>query len=223
MGDYWTKSISFECYHNEEHVQLTADPPQVNRTIYPKMRIAACDYYRQSGDSSALTTRHLVIVPDEGLFNAPMNIEDTTAGGYVLSKFRTTYKAGAVNAFNAFFGSSHILPYREYLVNAVTDGRPTGGGWFDCNVKLMDERQVYGSLIFDSGASDGSNDYNRYSVSCKQLPLFKVRPDLISNRQYFWLRNIISTSRFASVNNNGNCDCNNASDVNGVRPAALIH
>ena len=31
---------------------------------------------------------------------------------------------------------------------------------------------------------------------------------------------VVSAANFANVNSNGNCDCNNASNTNGVRPVA---
>ncbi|MCC8063668.1 MAG: DUF6273 domain-containing protein [Clostridiales bacterium] len=37
-------------------------------------------------------------------------------------------------------------------------------------------------------------------------------------RATWWLRDVVSASNFAYVNNNGNANANNASNVNGVRP-----
>jgi len=34
----------------------------------------------------------------------------------------------------------------------------------------------------------------------------------------WWLRDVVSGANFANVNWNGNADCNNASNSNGVRP-----
>ena len=104
-------------------------------------------------------------------------------------------------------------------------GRASGGAWCDSVVELLDERMVYGVPIFDSASTDGGDTIpNRYSVSCKQLNLFRHRPDLISNRQWYWLRNVVSAAFFATVNGRGLCDCDTASNAGGgVRPAALIY
>ena len=140
------------------------------------------------------------------------------------SKMRTVGLKRAEAIFKACFGENHVLSHREYLVNAVTDGKPSAGAWFDSLVELLDERQVYGSLIFDSGNPDGSTVPNRYSVACKQLNLFRHRPDLIvSSRQWWWLRNVVSPASFAAVSNAGDCTYDSASNVCGVRPLALIY
>ncbi len=216
VGDKWSKSITFS-------TTVAGDTTQ-SVTITPTMAILDCDYYRNVGDSSGLTRGHIVVAPLTTLYTAPMNKGvNTTTGGYVGSDMYTKYLDGAKNAFNAFFGAAHILSHRDYLVNAVSDGKPSGGAWFDSTVELMDERQVYGSLIFDSGNPDGSTVPNRYSTGCKQFNLFRHRPDLISNRQYYWLRNVVSGAYFALVNDAGGCASSNASGVGGVRPLALIY
>ena len=37
-------------------------------------------------------------------------------------------------------------------------------------------------------------------------------------RANWWLRDVVSATNFANVNNNGNANYNNASNSNGVRP-----
>lgn len=37
-------------------------------------------------------------------------------------------------------------------------------------------------------------------------------------RANWWLRDVVSGAYFANVNWNGNANCNNASNANGVRP-----
>ena len=215
VGDYWTVSNLSYTYTDENGDTQTA-------TYSGTLRIIDIDYYLKAGDT-ILSTHHIVVMPDGSMFTAPMNDTNTTAGGYVDSKMRTVYLARAKAILEAFFGSSHLLSYRDYLVNAVTNGRPTGGAWMDCKVELADERQAYGSCIFDSGASDGSNVYIRYAVACKQFNLFRHRPDMISNRQWYWLRNVVSPSRFANVNGSGHCYYFDASTAGGgVRPFALV-
>ena len=186
------------------------------------MRIADLDYFLRCGDTD-LGTHHVVVAPDASMFLHCMNDTNTTEGGYVNSKMRTVGLKRAEAIFKACFGENHILSHREYLVNAVTDGKPSAGAWFDSLVELMDERMVYGSLIFDSGASDGATVRNRYSAANSQLSLFRHAKHLISNRQYYWLRNVVSAACFAGVYNDGNAYCDSASNVGGVRPAALIY
>ena len=42
------------------------------------------------------------------------------------------------------------------------------------------------------------------------------------NRQWYWLRNVVSSAHFADVGGPGRAGANNASDVHGVRPFALL-
>jgi len=52
--------------------------------------------------------------------------------------------------------------------------------------------------------------------------LFTFRPDMISNRQWFWLRDVVSAANFADVSAGGNADSSGASYASGVRPAFSI-
>ena len=113
-----------------------------------------------------------------------------------------------------------ILTHREYLTNAVSNGYPSAGAWFDSTLELPNEIMMYGSLVF-TPAGDGTVVVNRYTIGKTQLALFTVVPKMISNRATFWLRDIVSSANFANVNNNGNTNYNNASNSNGVRPDSL--
>ena len=194
IGDYWT----------------------INNVVY---RIAAFDYYLRCGDTD-LTTHHAVIVPDSSLYSAKMNDTNTTAGGYVGSQMYTTNLADAKTTIKTAF-SGHVLSHRIYLVNAVSNGRPSGGAWCDSEVDLMNEQMVYGGSIF-SPTSDGSTVPSNHRVEKSQLPLFRYRPDLISNRVWYWLRDIVSAADFAIVYNGGLAAFSNASNSAGVRPAFCI-
>ena len=230
-------------YANVNGTALSAQPEEgadiseagyyekVDSTYSGTMRVADCDYYLRAGDSD-LTTHHVVVVPDANMFTAPMNATNITEGGYVGSKMRTEYLKRAEAIFKACFGENHVLKHREYLVNAVKDGKASGGAWCDSFVELLDERMAYGAVNFDSSSPDGTGadwqaiaaSFNRYSVSCKQLNLFRHRPDMISNRQWYWLRNVVSAACFALVSIFGFCHCYAASNAGGgVRPAALIY
>lgn len=192
-------------------------------------RIAAFDYYLNSGDT-VCTTHHAVIVPDTCLYNAQMHntssgqyesgAANTTAGGYVGSDMYTknleTAKTTIKNAF-----SGHVLKHRIYLTNAVANGRASAGAWCDSEVDLMCEQMVYGSGIF-SPVSDGSNVPVNYRVEKSQLPLFQNELSRICNRNNWWLRDVITASSFARVSDDGYADYGNASYSRGVRPAFCI-
>lgn len=192
-------------------------------------RIAAFDYYLNSGDTSC-TTHHVVIVPDTCLYNAQMHntssggyeggAANTTDGGYVGSDmYKSNLEQAKTTIKSAFSG--HVLKHRIYLTNAVANGRASGGAWCDSEVDLMCEQMVYGSGIF-SPVSDGSNVPANYRVEKSQLPLFQHEPSRICNRNNWWLRDVITASNFARVSGNGHAACGSASNSLGVRPAFCI-
>ena len=193
------------------------------------VRIAAFDYYLNSGDTSC-TTHHVVIVPDTCLYNAQMHntrsggyesgAANTTAGGYVGSDmYKSNLEQAKTTIKSAFSG--HVLKHRIYLTNAVANGRASGGAWCDSEVDLMCEQMVYGSGIF-SPVSDGSNVPANYRVEKSQLPLFQpvfLGEELLATT---FANHIHTASRFALVDYDGNAGYHAASHSNGVRPAFCI-
>lgn len=195
IGDYWT----------------------IGGVVY---RIAAFDYYYRAGDTD-MTTHHVTLVPDANMYTHVMNDTNITTGAYVGSKMYTEGLTQAKTTINSAFGEAHVLKHRQYLQNATTDGYASGGSWYDSTVELMTEQNVYGGKIF-SNIQNGTALTNSYTVDKSQYPLFAFRPDMISNRQWFWLRDVVSASYFAYVNGTGNAYYGNASVAGGVRPAFSI-
>lgn len=182
-------------------------------------RIAAFDYYLNCGDTSC-TKHHVVIVPDTCLYNHVMNDTNITTGGYVGSKMYTEGLEQAKTTIKAAF-SGHVLSHRVYLTNAVTDGHPSAGAWCDSEVDLMNEQMVYGGAIF-MPIANGSTLYTNYRVEKSQLPLFAHEPSRICNRNNWWLRDVVSASIFALVDNLGYAGYYNAGASFGIRPAFCI-
>lgn len=182
-------------------------------------RIAAFDYYYNCGDTSC-TTHHAVIVPDTCLYTHVMNDTNITTGGYVGSKMYTEGLEDAKTTIKAAF-SGHVLSKRIYLTNATSNGYASAGAWCDSEVDLMCEQMVYGSGIF-SPVSTGSVVPANYRVEKSQLPLFQHDPSRICNRATWWLRDVITASRFADVYYYGGANYNTASTSYGVRPAFCI-
>lgn len=196
IGDYWT----------------------INGVNY---RIAALDYWYHCGDTNC-AQHHALLVPDSALYTYHMNAANTTEGGYIGSDM---YKNGLTQAnttIKAAFGDAHILYHRQHFTNAVTDGIPSGGTWYDDSICLMNEAMVYGTKFF-SCLPTGTNWPNNYTIDQGQLPLFNMAPWFIHNRQDCWLRDVVSASGFANVHWGGRCSAGSASDVSGVRPAFAIY
>ena len=211
LGDYWT----------------------VSGITY---RIAGFDYWLHTGNTEC-TTHHVVIVPDQNMLNADgstthyMDTSNDTTKGYAGTGFftgknrdnsnntaRATCRSMAQNAF----GSSHILTHKELFTKTSANGKPTAGDWYDSDIDMMNERMVYGNPVFEP-ANDGTTIPYLYTIDKTQLPLFAARPDLITNRANWWLRDVVSSSNFAYVGDNGLWSNNSASNANiGVRPAFAI-
>lgn len=180
-------------------------------------RIAAFDYYYKTGDTPCIT-HHVVIVPDTILYNAAMNSTDTTTGGYVGSAMYTANLEQAKTIIKTAFGSAHVITKRELLTTAVNGNTPSGWAWFDSEVELMNEVQVYGSVAW------GAHDGNGYNVASDdgQFPLFVFDRTKLHNRENYWLRDVSSATIFSLVDGSGNASRFFASGSFGVRPVFAI-
>lgn len=195
IGDYWT----------------------LNGTRYD---IADMDYWYNCGDETVFNRHHLVMIPHAALYDAKMNETNTTEGGYVGSDMYTTNLDQAKTKIGTDFGTM-LLTHREYLVNAVTDGCPSAGAWFDSTVDLMNEIMVYGCYVYTPG-NNGINLSKRTTINKQQLALFALSPRSINTRSTIWLRDVVSASNFANVSNRGAATSYDASLTYGVRPVFAI-
>lgn len=182
-------------------------------------RIVDMDYWYNTG-STALTTHHLVIMPDTNLYSYVMNDDMTTTGGYVGSKMYTTGLTQAKTTIAAAFPDM-VLTHKEYLSNAVTNGVVTGMAFKDSTVELPSEIMIYGTNIF-SAINDGTATFNGYTFCKTQLALFDVAPKFITNRDEYWFRDVVSGDCFARVSYRGGANCSYAINVIGVRPVFSI-
>ncbi len=217
VGDHWD-------FTNVPYTWTDDENQPHNDVFTGTFRILDCNYLLRSGDTEC-TTPHLMVAPDANLFTRAMNPTNTTVGAYAGSEMRTKNSglARARAIFEACFGAGTLMPHRVYLQNAVTDGKPSAGAWMDsAGAELMTEQQAYGGLALNSGSPDGVSVPNRYTIGCKQFNLFRHRPDLISNRRWFWLQDVVSAAYFANVNASGYCYYSYASHASGVRPAFAL-
>ena len=222
-GDYITKQVTIP--------QVLADDGTTvlfaGGTYTVKWVIADCDYWINKGDT-AMETHHVAIVPQTPIFDARMNATNTTEGGYVGSEmYKKIIPACATGIVNAF-GSEHILEFRDAITNSVDTSHASSGitqwtgtpGWWgewvpvQCN--LMSEKMVYGAPICSAGAMDNS-------VATRQMSAFRLSEKLINySRQRWWLRDVISSTYFASVHSRGYAGTGGAILMIGVRPFALL-
>ena len=232
---------------NKHHVTIMPDAPLYNASMNPTNTTdggyAGSVMYRGTTvytapvgttyyTTSACTTEGGTIetatevTPVSGGTAGSIVISDTTY--YVLLAdctqsydARSSGLASAKDTVVNAFGDTHILGMRKYLVNAASEGVGTGGGWFDSFLELPNEVNMYGSCIVGAMNSNNINHY-KYTVDKTQFPLFRFAPDLISNRQYFWLQDIVTSAFFARVYNNGTANGHNIYSSYGVRPVFSI-
>lgn len=174
------------------------------------------DYRLHCGDTE-LTTHHMLVFPDKSFYNGVMNDTNVTTGGYYGSKMKTSGLANALATIKADFGADHILTHRQLLTNAVANGASSGWAWYDSQIDLMNESMVYGHEAWSA-----HHGYDT-GIDKSQLALFQARPDLITNRENWWLRDVASARNFAAVGDNGRARDASASSSLGVRPAFLIY
>ena len=203
--------------------QFVGDTITINGRTYI---LAHANYWLHTGDTDCTANHWVVISPNMG--NAKMNSDNSTTGGYLGSGFRSgtnhdstpnTALADAIATIKSDFGASHILSHREYLDNAVTGGYPSAGAWVDSEAELMSQIMAYGNRFYDPSTNLGITIPAIYSVDKSQLALYAQRPDLLSDRSDWWLRDVVSAVSFAVVNGSGLAYYLAASPSYGVRLA----
>ena len=161
----------------------------------------------------------MLVIPDKSFYNGVMNDTNVTTGSYYGSKMKTSGLANALATVKADFGADHILTHRVLLANAVSNGASSGWAWYDSQIDLMNEHMVYGSYAWGGGVQNGYDT----GIDKSQLALFQARPDLITNRENWWLRDVQSATYVCDVGSDGRADAWGASNSLGVRPAFLIY
>lgn len=185
-------------------------------------RIAAFDYYYQTGDEGGIcTTHHVTIVPDVCLDSQQMNTKNIVTNGYVGSAMYTANLENSKTIIANAFGSSHILSHRNILNNLVSSGRQTGAVWRDSTVELMTEQNVFGTSYFSIPSTTSTASF-LLRADKSQFPLFTFQPWRIGGRQWYWLRDVASTTQFSLVDGQGICSYYIASGTAGVRPSFSI-
>ena len=223
LGTSYTADLKADISSGKFEIARVGGFLTINSHVY---LFAHPDYWLHCGDTEC-TTHHMVVVPlSSSLISGKMNNSNVTTGGYLGSDFKTGANSNTALAdikaiIETDFGASNILTHREYFTNAVTNGKPSGGAWADSDIDLMNEIMVYGCPIF-TPANDGSTVPALYTTDKTQLELFAKRPDLITTRGGWWLRDVVSSAYFANVGNSGVAGGTDASDSRGIRPAFAI-
>lgn len=181
---------------------------------------------RRKGDTN-FDEPSLVIMAVDPLFKADgssthyMNDSDTTTGGYVGTKYRSTYRSQCKTMFSNFFGSDHIATRRELMCNAVANGVPSGWAWTDADIELPTEQNMVGQSCWS--VTQGDNAYN-IGTQWGQFRLFQLAPYLAINISYrIWERDVVSASTFAILDYSGSANTTGASKSNvSLSPYGVI-
>lgn len=179
-------------------------------------RIVDIDYWYRLGDTSC-AKHHVVLMPDRPLYQDVMNDSNVTTGGYMLSKLRTKGLDNAKKTINSAFGAANVLNYRSYLINATTSGYPSAGAWDDSTVEIPNEIMIFGSYI-SASVNTGNGAALMDTMDNKQLAGMRMGSALAPARDNWWIRDIVSSSKFSCFMSNGITHWADASASRGVRP-----
>ncbi len=190
--------------------------------------IADLDNYLYSGDSTKiLTQHHATIIPATPLTTAKMNEKNTTEGGYYGSDMVKTTLPEILSTYIKPVFEEHVIKYRNLLSKSVnleatnkypgTKGASNSWDWYDRELDLMSEINVYGSIITSSSLYDIGIDNRQYAI-------FQLKPEFVNGvgRFNYWLKDVSCSTSFVGVFSNGNSDTYNASNSRGIRPRFLI-
>lgn len=215
LGTQFTAEMSANIKNGTFKDLYCGDYLVINGTTY---RFMDLDYLYKTGDTS-LDTHHILVVPDAPMYNHVMNDANTTEGGYVGSKMYISGLDQALAKIKADFGESHIVTYRNLLVNTVSNGVPSSWAWYSRQIDLMNEEMVCGTRAWSQASQNGYDAGTNKS----QLAAFQHNHSLISScRSWYWLRAVRSSADFCYVNSGGLTNANGASGAGGVRPWFLI-
>ena len=224
LGTSYTAELKADIVSGKFEKAVVGGYLTINDHVY---YFAHPDYWLHTGDTEC-TDHHMLVVPAGKLGAGKMNAANDTVGAYIGSGLKSganhdsgttanTALSDVAAIIKADFGASNILKHREFFANAVTSGYESARAWYDSEIDLMNEAMVYGNEFYHNQMS-GTNLGDNRTIDKTQIKLFAERPDLITTRANWWLRDVVSGANFANVNSNGNANNNNASNSNGVRP-----
>jgi hypothetical protein len=209
---------------------LTQDTePQSGKTYATKLTktenvtlmFAGFDYYYNMG--TALTTHHAILIPKGAGFatTANMNGTNITVGAYFNSDMHQITLPCYAKSLKTMLGN-HLLSHKTLLSTAINASTPSMAGvgmtgassawaWETTELQLMNEVQLYGSMVWSSSAYD-------IGVDDEKLPVFNFINPVCFGRGDFWLRSVVSSAHFANCAGAGNAGTSVASGAIGVRP-----
>ena len=219
IGDYWEKEGAYVGSMNwSENVSV-------------RWRIAGFDLYRGFvGDTGVPYTsdnHHVVLVPDDPLYDARMEASADVGSGYRFSEMFTSNinfaGSTAGRHFSYYNNEAHtgVMMRPGAVVTNVSDGRPTESMLIQGTCKLMTERNLFGSSVLCPVANgEDAGGFMTYEV---QYPLFVLDPKMIRAQHAFWLSDMFDGASYGMIDINGKPNKDAANAEHGVRPVICIY
>lgn len=113
------------------------------------------------------------------------------------------------------------MTFRNLLTNSIdSNGISASWEWYESQIDLMSEINVYGSNINSSSRYDTGIDNRQYA-------LFQLKPELMNSNGKdiafgYWLKNISSRTNFSYITGDGHSSNINSAASQRVRPRFLI-
>lgn len=198
---------------------------KLTKTENVDLMFAAFDYYYNMGDT-ALTNHHAVLIPKTFFAtNAKMNPTNTTTGGYYNSDMHQITLPCYAKSLKTALGN-HLLAHKTWLTTTVSTSTPSMAGagitgassasaWETTELQLMNELQIYGTMVWSSSAYE-------VGVDNEKLPVFNFINPVQYGRYNVWLRSVVSSTAFAICYDSGVAYNPGASYVAYVRPLILF-
>lgn len=167
-------------------------------------------------------THHVLIFPEIPFFNAQMNSQHTTVGGYVGSAMYTSTLPAVQAGLSQVFT---LVPFANYLTNSLDTNLTSGAGasrtggayeskWYTRYVELFSEKMTFGAPSWQT--------VNAYSTP-EQIAAFRLNRQLLHIKDWWWwLRDIASSSEFCHCSSDGYSHPGVAAGSGGCRPFCLI-
>ncbi len=174
---------------------------------------------------------HATIIINGSLTSgSSMNSANSTLNGYYNSDMKKNILPKLLEEKIKPDFDEHIMTYENNFTTEVsTDiynkfGKENGGSSksekYSSQIDLMNEVNVYGTIVASSSLFDIGVDNRQYAI-------FRLKPELISTDKWgtqfgYWLKDIVSISDYAYVASSGAASYAGASIPLGVRPRFLI-
>lgn len=188
-----------------------------------KIAIAGFNIYSKTGPVDL--NNHIVFIIESGIPDSHMNPTNTSEGGYYGSYMNKTYLPKIYSEINPLL-KNHIITHKELMSNSmnpnfIPSGNPNWKGattdweWYDTNLILCSEVEVYGSTVWSSSGYD-------IGIAKVQLPYFRLNERNINIGSSWWLSAVPYAYGFCYCGWYGDADAYNASSVLRVRPRFLF-